>query len=305
VTEAADAFVDAARRALAAIAAGLGPRGQWPSWVAADPPTSEGRRDISPPVTALGMLALTGLAAAGLPEADSLLVRSRPHLELTVRPDGMWRYYADIPPDTDDSAMCALALGPEHPLRAATSAALAATVLPDGRFPTWYAPGWEPAVDAVANAHVVAVLGEGETTAAAVDWLGEVVATGRETASCAFYADPLDVHLAVRRAVDAGVGSLRPALTAAAERAQARLAAGGLSPYRAAQALLVADGTVDEPVARATRADLIADQEESGRWPRETMFVAGRTDAPGRWLYQSWAVVTALCARALVAARED
>jgi hypothetical protein len=217
----------------------------------------------------------------------------------------MWRYYADIPADTDDSAMCALALGPHHPLRTATCTALAATVLPDGRFPTWLEPGWDPAVDAVANAHVVAVLGEGEVTAAAVDWLREVVATGREVASCAFYVDPLDVHLAGRRAVEAGVGSLQPALEVAAERAQVRLAAGGLSPYRAAQALLVAGSEVEPSVLDATRAELLAAREESGTWPRETMFVAGRTDAPGRWLYQSWAVVTALCARALVAARED
>ena len=39
-----------------------------------------------------------------------------------------------------------------------------------------------------------------------------------------------------------------------------------------------------------------------GTWPAETLFVAGNTARPGLWHYQSWAVVTAMCVRALVVA---
>ena len=285
----------AAQIALDGLRAGLGPRGQWPSWVIGDPPTDVGRRDISPPVTALGMLALVGVT-----EAADILARSRPHLELTVLPDGMWRYYANIPPDTDDSAMCALALGAGDRLADRTGESIARTVLPDGRFPTWYEPGWAPAVDAVANANVVALLGEQPVTMGAIDWLDDVVARGREVESSQFYVDELDLHLAIRRAVDRGVAALGGALRVGIDRAHDRLTTDDLSPYRTAQALAVIAGAGD-PRARLRAVEaLISAREGSGCWTRETLFVAGRTDVPGRWLYQSWSVVTALCARALL-----
>lgn len=282
-------------RALAALDAGIGRQGQWPGWAVPVPGADPGRRDIAAPVTALGMLALQGL-----PEAAGILARSRIHLERTALPGGVWRYYANIPPDTDDSAMCALALGPDHPITAQTRATIAATVLPDGRFPTWYEPGWAPVVDAVPNAHVVALLGEEDVTVRAIAWLDEVVASGREVESSAYYVDPLDVHLAIRRGVDAGVTPLRPALASASGRAGERLAAGGLSPYRTAQALLVAGDEIDTVLRETARKSLLVARDASGAWPRETLFVAARTDAPGRWLYQSWSVVTALCVRALL-----
>jgi hypothetical protein len=285
----------AARTALDVVAASLGPRGQWPSWAITEPSPGPGERDISPPITAMGMLAVQGLA-----EADDLLARSRMHLELTVLPGGMWRYYANIPPDTDDSAMCALALGPRHLIAEQTRATIAATVLPDGRFPTWFEPGWHAAVDAVPNANIVALLGEVEETAAAVEWLVTVIETGHEVQSSLFYIDALDLHLAIRRAVDAGVTSLRSSLAIAQERARQRIAAGGLSPYRCAQAVAVAQGTLDQPLRDSAHAALLDTRTPDGTWPRETLFVAARADGPGRCLYQSWSVVTALCARALL-----
>lgn len=286
----------AGARALDAIRAGIGAQGQWPSWVVGEPATDDGRRDISPPITALGMLALDGL-----PQAASLLAASRVHLERTVRPGGMWRYYADIPPDTDDSAMCALALGVDHPLASQTRATIAATVLTDGLFPTWYEPGWGPAVDAVANAHVVAVLGEGAVTASSIAWLTDVVGDAAEVESSHYYPDPLDLHVAIRRGVDRGVSGLRPALEMAQTRARRRLVDEQLTPYRTAQALAVLAGALDEGPRESAVSALLDAQQPSGQWIRETLFVAGRTDAPGRWLYQSWSVVTALCARAVLA----
>lgn len=285
----------AARTALDVVAARMGPRGQWPSWAISEPFQGPGERDISPPITAMGMLAVQGLA-----EADDLLARSRMHLELTVLPGGMWRYYANIPPDTDDSAMCALALGTHHPISEQTRATIAATVLPDGRFPTWYEPGWTPAVDAVPNANIVALLGETAETTAAIEWLNGVVESRREVESSLFYVDALDLHLAIRRAVDAGATSLRPSLAIAQERARERIATGGLSPYRCAQAAAVAQGTLDRPLWDSARTALLDTRTPDGTWPRETLFVAARTDGPGRCLYQSWSVVTALCARALL-----
>ena len=289
-----------AEAAVARLAAGLGPRGQWPGWVCPDAAPETGRRDLSAPLTALGILALRDLPLAGV---DEIVRRSREHIELTVQPGGLWRYYANIPPDTDDTAMCALALGLDHPLvRGQTAASLAATRLADGRFPTWFEPGWTPAIDAVPNAHVVAVIGHGPATAAAIAWLLEVVASGQEVAKSLYYPDPLDLHLALTRAVAAGVDALRPAMEIAALRARERLCGGGLSPYRMAQALVVAAASANPGVAELREAAaLLAHQAEpGGGWPADTLYVAGNTELGGLWHYQSWAVVTALCVRALV-----
>lgn len=280
----------------------LGPHGQWPGMVFQDEVTDAGRKDIAPPLTALGVLALRGLPLTGV---DDLVRRSLVHIERTVRPGGLWRYYANIPPDTDDSALCALALGREHPLvHGRTSSALIALRLPDGRFPTWFEPGWGPVVDAVANAHATALIGPGPETEAAVVWLLDVVASGREVASSAYYPDPLDLHMALTRAVDAGVETLKPALDIAAERALHRLQMRDLTSYRIAQAIVVAGCASRHSALVLTDAatDLAAQVEPGGCWPADTLFVAGRTGRDGFFRYQSRAVVTALCLRALVVA---
>lgn len=300
------AWRDAAAAAVTAVDSRLGPRGQWPGWVYADAdPAASGRRDIAAPVTALGMLAFAGLPLPGVPE---VLARSGRHLELTVRPGGLWRYYANIPPDTDDSAMCALALGPDHPVVAGRTAdSLTATRLADGPFPTWFAPGFAPVVDPVANAHVVAVVGPGPATEAAVAWLGEVIAAGREVAESAYYLDPLDLHVALTRAVGAGVTGLRPALATAAQRAHDRLLTSDLSAHRTAQAVVVAaNGHPTEATALAQAADRLLNLRAApGWWAADTLFVAANTEAPGRWRYQSEAVTSALCARALLVAAQS
>lgn len=298
-----ESWQQAATDAVDAIAARLGPRGQWPGWAYADAdPAATGRLDIAAPLTALGMLALAELPLAGVPE---VLAASRRHLELTVLAEGLWRYYANIPPDTDDSAMCALALGPDHPaVVGRTAQALTGTRLPNGLYPTWFTPGLNPVIDPVPNAHVVAVLGPGPATDDAVAWLIEVVAAGTEVADSVYYLDALDLHIALTRAVAAGVEALRPALAAASARAHARLLADGLSPYRTAQAIIVASHAEEaDAVLLADAADhLLASRHATGLWPSDTLFVAGNTDAPGWWHYQSDAVTSALCARALVLA---
>lgn len=299
----------AVHRALAALDALLGPRGQWPGQARLDIDAQQVRSDLAPPLTALGMMALQDVP---LPAAEQLLRRSQEHVELTVRPQGLWRYYANIPPDCDDSAMCALALGRDHPIVATrTIAALSATRRPDGLFPTWIEVGWDPAIDAVANAHVVAVIGPGRDTEAASAWLCAVVADGREVAETKFYPDPLDTHVAITRAVRrGGVEALTPAIAEAAPRALARLrAADGMPPYRRAQAIVVCNAarmiapqSLDADVApvMAQAADeLLAQQRGDGTWESGCLFVAGNADGPGTWQFESVAVTTALCLAAL------
>lgn len=279
-------------QALGRLAEALGPRGQWPGCVV---PTVSGvapMRDLSAPLTALGVLALRGVEGA-----EPIIERSLEHIRLTVRPGGMWRYYANVPVDTDDSAMCALALGPDDPIVADNRATLATLRQSDGLFPTWVELGWTPCVDAVANAHVAGVLGDGPLTERAVAWLNRIVTEGREADHCIFYPDPLDLHMAVTRAHAAGVHGLSTAVGIAAMRARDRLRTDDLSAYRVAQAMVVAGASDEVASARARLLDL---RQDDGTWPADTLYVAGNTRHGGLWQYQSWAVVTALAIRALV-----
>lgn len=296
---AVDELVDAA---LDRIAAGLGRRGQWTGEVLSTA-TGQRTRDLAAPLTALGTLALVGVEH---PVATRIVERSREHLVATAQPGGLWRYYRDIPPDTDDTAMCALALGQAHPqLREQTRTSLAGMVRPDGRFPTWFAPGWEAVIDPVANAHCCAVVGPGTTTRAAVAWLCEVVASGSEAEESAYYREPLDLHVAVTRAFAAGVTGLLPALELAGERARERLVDNcGLTAYTAAQAMVVAHaaGRMNHRASHAGRQLLgaTASLDAAGvGWPGETLFRARNRPDPGIRCYQSAAVVSALCVRAL------
>lgn len=280
-----------------AISASLGPRGQWPGTVVPEAAPHESRRDLAAPLTALGVLCLRGT-----PGSDAVVAESLEHIRATALTGGVWRYYANIPWDTDDTAMCALALGPEHPTVAETVGTLRGLTLVEGLFPTWVEPGWAPCVDAVVNAHIVALLGEEPTTTAAIAWLTRVVENASEGQHCAFYPDPLDTHMAITRAVNAGVAVLGPALMSAADRALDRLAAGGLSAYRTAQAVVVAAtaGRADPSRLHPTIDMLLHSQEHSGMWPAESLFtVASTEDYGGAVHYTSAAVVTALCVRAL------
>lgn len=291
-------------RALSCIGAAQGPRGQWSGQLRLDRPPHPTKPDMAPPLTALGMLALAGVPH---PVAAEVHARSAAHLNATMRPGGLWRYYADIPADSDDSAICALALD-GHPGAAtqASQASLLALVGRDGRFPTWFQAGWDPAVDAVANAHIVAALGPQLAPGTTVAWLVDVVERAAEVSCSRYYPDPLDLHVALVRGLGRGVGALAPAVAAAASRARRRLQEREqLSAYRLAQAMVVlaASAPGDPTVAEAGEA-LLAAQLPDGNWPAETLFTAPNSTGPGNWHYQSWMVVTALCVRALWLARD-
>lgn len=252
---------------------------------------------MAAPLTALGMLCLQGV-----PGAQGVLERSRQHLELTVLPGGVWRYYANIPWDCDDTAMCALALGLDDPIVAQTVVSLESARTDSGMFFTWPDfPREGQALDAVANAHVVAVLGPaGVDIARAVESLTDVVARGAEVENCCYYPDPLDIHMAISRAVGVGVRELAPALEQAGRRAVERLQEPA-SAYRMAQALVVALASGQPPGALLDAGERLAGmQGHDGFWMPETLFTASSTrDYGGLILYTSNAVTTALCAKAL------
>jgi hypothetical protein len=274
----------------------LGSRGQWPGvfGMSADAVSTE--EDLTPTLSALGILALQGVEH---PLATAIIERSRDHVRSTVLPGGLWRYFANIPPDVDDSAICALSLGDEEATER-TRESLLHVQLESGIFPTWFEPGWKPAVDSVANAHAVAWIGECDRTGIAIGWLTGLVNAGEEHRASVYYPDTLDLHVAITRAVRRGVTGLTSARILAAERAIERLADPSLSAHRIAQAVIVA---AESPVAQnipseiATR--LLSLQGSDGTWDPETLYAALSTDGVSVIQYRSRLVTTALCIAAL------
>ncbi|MBD0348890.1 MAG: hypothetical protein ICV59_07040 [Thermoleophilia bacterium] len=293
-------------RALRFVAAQLGSGGQWPSrrHERADR-TDEGRRETSPFVTALGVLALSGVDDS---LAEAIRRHSRTHLVGTMQPPGLWRYYRDVPLDVDTSSIATLALERRHPwLREGRNVPqLLAARVPDGRFRLWLMPRTPIAgeIDAVVNANAVALLGKRRETMAAVRWIVEVVERREAREFSWYYRDRLDLALATQRAADAGVPSLRGAAYACAACAAARLEreAGALPPHRLSQAIIAAcwDPSSRQAAELARAQDrLLACQVSDGSWPAGLLYVGAEPPDPPTLWFSSKTVTTALCARAL------
>jgi hypothetical protein len=281
--------------ALAAIDASLGSSGQWSGefGVVGDPDGM--RKDSSPALTAQGILALWDVGPAA-----ALRERSREHVRRTVLPGGLWRYFANIPADVDDSAMCALALGDDARETAQTGARLLSLQTREGRFPTWFEPGWDPAFDAVTDAHALAWIGASKSTHATAEWLRDIVLAEGESRHLRFYRDALDLHVALCQALDRGVALVGPGVAAAAARAETSLNDGNLSSHRRAQAILVAlHGSAPSTAIGAAVDRLVAQQSPDGLWEPEVLY-SSRTVGTGLpVIFRSRTVTSALCVAAI------
>jgi hypothetical protein len=290
-----------------ALSSSLGRVGQWRLSVRPlGAPNERAVPEIAPFLTALGMLAL---APSSDERARALRARSGEHLERTVQGPSLWRYYRDTPCDADDTSLAALALGREHPLvRGRPSAGpLIANRTSQGLFRTWML--WPPAqaaerddapmLDVTVNANVVALLGERTETRAAIEWIRSCIFSGTEAANSWYYRDPLAVHLAAQRAVDAGVQSLQAAADTAAFRAMQlldnRMAA---EPHRLALAALVAtwgSHRLSRATCRWVRSRLLAAQHRDGTWPPGIAYFGIAPPGEPTLEFRSAALTTALC----------
>jgi hypothetical protein len=211
----------------------------------------------------------------------------------------------------DTSSIAALALGSDHPWLAEhrNVPPLLAARTQDGRFRLWLRQDQvtPSELDAVANANVVAVLGEQPETAPAARWLAEVVEDGRAGESSWYYRDDLDLALAIQRAATAGVSTLDRGARVSAACAAARIEeeAESLSAHRLGQAVVAASwGTSAEASATLSRARtlLLTRQRPDGSWPGGLLYVGPKPPDPPTLWWSSVAVTTALCAAALAAA---
>ena len=256
----------------------VAPNGGWPCWRYDDTGLVGGRHLEYPPfAAALGLLALD---ACDHPGAGVLVARTRDFITSCMRYPGIWSY-PDLPPSVDDTAICALAVGPHPWLRMGRLRGLNFDVMlshrdRDGRFLLWmpdddWPTGLDNEVDAVVNANVLAYMGDHAETRAAQHWIETVVADRREADASPYYVEPVDLHFALARAGrfrDGIFSELRPTL---AGRIVERLEAdGGFGdPMRTAQALsaldMLAFDLAEVPLAAVVES-LIEAQRGDGSW---------------------------------------
>ncbi len=251
----------------------------WPCWRYDSTRLVGARHREYPPFAAgLGLLALD---VCHHPRARALVARTRDFLRSCMQYPGIWSYLPDLPPAVDDTAICALAVGPHPWLRMGRLWGRNLDVIlshrdGDGRFVAWmpgedWPPGLDNEVDAVVNANVLAYMGDHAETQAAQRWIETVVAERREAEASPYYIEPVDLHFALARASrfrDGILGELRPTL---ASRILERLGAdGGFGdPMRTAQALSAVDMLafdLDEAVLAAVLERLIEAQRRDGSW---------------------------------------
>ena len=296
--------------------------------------TGAGSPDRTLFASALAVPFLDSLAASGAPRAAGLAAAARGFLRRERGRGDLVRFWPRshprgraLPPDLDDTAAVARALGARRPAR--LGRLLAAQRDGDGRLRTWLLPRsavgllrfpellaalplvsarhpfWTRSeahrddVDAGANAQALAWLGDRPELAAAAAWLCELARTGREEE-----ADRWHRCWGVRWLIARAAGRA-PSLAAAARALAARVGeeAGQIARAGAAAdvALALATGAaVRAPApARVTlAARLLAEQDAEGGWPRAGIWFGG----PRRTVdWGSAALSTALAAGALAA----
>ena len=255
------------------------PNGGWPCWRYDNTGLAGGRHLEYPPfAAALGSLALE---ACDHPKARTLVARTRDFLRSRMKYPGIWSYLPGMPPAVDDTAICALAVGPHPWLRMGRLWGRNLDVIlshrdDDGRFVAWmpgedWPRGLDNEVDAVVNANVLAYLGDRAETQAAQRWIANVVADRREADASPYYIEPVDLHFALARAScfrDGIFRELRPTL---ASRILERLDADGGcgDPMRTAQALSGLDMLafdLDQAAVAELVERLIEAQRHDGSW---------------------------------------
>lgn len=284
--------------------------GSWPSALYLNLELCGTPRIERPPfVAALGCLSLDECPG---PRSQRLRDRSRAFLMSVMEYPGVWRYWASLPPDLDDTAVCSLAVGRHFLL------ALGRT-LPkvfrerdgEGRFKTWMAKGdrtsdWDD-IDSVVNANVVVWLGDQTQTEGAQRWLRTLIDERREAGSSWYYPDTMDLYAALSRlgSDPAGVnGVLRGLSAALADRILSRRVPSGHfgDAQRTAQALAALDRLQawpsDSEAARA--ADyLLRSQCADGSWPSGLVWQGPPPPNPPSAGFTSEALVTAYCMESL------
>ena len=265
----------AVRRGLAFLDEMVADDGIWPCMRYEDPALAgPSQREAVPFMSALGVLALEG---CGAPGAEALRSRTRAWLQRTMEYPGVWRYWYTLPPDVDDTAVCSLAAGVHLWLAFRKNARhLLSNRDGEGRFRTWMYTSDDRSrvthdVDPVVNANAIAWLGDRPETRGAQRWIERLVEEEREAGRSRWYPEPMDLYVALVRAIDRAkpaLARLRPVLAQRiGQRRDERGRFGDV--YRTAGALCALDvlEAIGPDEMRPSVEWLLDAQRPDGSWP--------------------------------------
>ncbi|MDD9984595.1 MAG: hypothetical protein OXU81_25085 [Gammaproteobacteria bacterium] len=253
---------------------------------------------------------IVALEACGTSRAAALELRSRAFLHSRIVYPGVWRYYARLAPDLDDTALCSVVAGPHLWLVMGRNVGPILSCRDDeGLFRTWMLRGGEfesspNLVDSVVNANVLAYLGDRPETQAAQQWLAKLVEEGLEPGTSPHYLSTMDLYAAMARASRLAPSVFARLRATLAARIVGLFEAGGetIDAYRMAQAvtaLVELQASGEEEVIRRALGGLLEAQRADGGWP-ECLIWKCRPGVDG--LFSSEALTTACCIGAMARA---
>lgn len=274
------------------------------------------------------------------PRATAVVDRAVDFLRSEREPASLWRYWSsgherhdDTPPDVDDTACCSMAVRCRGDATDDNVKILLANRDPAGRFYTWIIPHGQSAgprhlwvvrrefsrstrlrrallwrdseatpddVDAVVNANVIRYLGPDHAPREAVDWVLDIVRSGKEATSDSWHRNSTTMYASVADGFRAGIaefGQLGPVVVERITNWISSVASP--APLDVAQALLAVQG-FDGPAALQHRLAerLLGSQRADGSWVRSVFYYGGPAEVFG-WGSESLSTATAL--RALAA----
>ncbi len=276
--------------------------GAWPS-VCTD--SSGQTSEEFPPFTAAqGSLALK---SCDLPEAMQLRSRTHGYIQQLCEYPGIWRYWHTLPPDLDDTAVCSTVLR-SHPwvILGLNIQRILGLRDKQGLFRTWmvttsdFEAEWNT-MDPVVNANVIAYLGDHRLTQPAQRWIEQLVIDGQEADALVFYQEPMDLYLALARAICWAPPAFRTLETVLVERILAQLDTIHVSNHamRIAQGVVALDmlgATVESSVANRLIAQILDNQSSQGEWAGLDLW---RLSPEATGSFRSEALATALCVDAI------
>lgn len=296
---------EATGRGLEYLTAAVAADGAWPSMKYGERRLAGPcERETVPFVAALGALSL---AACRDPRAAVLCERARAGLKARMEAPGVWRYWAGLPPDLDDTSICSLVVPPHvWTLLGRTEAAVLSRRDGEGRFLTWFAAqptaesSWDD-VDSVVNANVVAWLGDGEHTRAAQEWLETLIREGREDGTSWYYADTIELYAALARARELRAPAFRAIGPLLVERiASRRRGDGGYGDAQTTAQAVTALHRLGQAPEREAVEYLLGAQAPNGGWASGVVWQGPTPPTPPHVFFASSALCTARCIEAIV-----
>lgn len=254
--------------------------------------------------SAQGSLALK---SCDLPEAIELRSQTHGYLQRLCEYPGIWRYWKGLPPDLDDTAVCSIVLR-SHPwiILGLNVQRILGFRDKQGLFRTWmvstsnFEAGWN-AIDPVVNANVIAYLGNHRLTQPAQRWIEQLVTDGQEADALVFYQKPMDLYLALARAICWAPPVFRTVETVLVERILTQLDTIHVDNHvmRVAQGVVALDtlgATVETSVVNRLITQILDNQSSQGGWAGFDIWRLS-PESPGS--FQSEALATAFCVDAI------